>query len=420
MDPKARRAVNLSVLRRHDKNIVEIIDGSSHAVVYKFDNQTTSWTKKGVEGTLFVFKRCIQPVYGFIVMNRLGIDNFVAPLTDNMDIELKNTYIMYKTDKDEIHGIWIFEEKDRDRIVNQLLLCCKESKTAIPPPQLVESPQIPNSTTIATSPPQSYGRSIDLLTLFQQAGTKQTNGIHPETTSNGVNHNTTNGTITLRQPTPPSNHVSERDILNELFLKANVNESRKTTPPATSKNLSSTNGQQQLDGKLLLELLRQPATHTPTQQSKSTNNSSNPFLLTPPQKSLSSLPVNSLNYNTNNSSTSFFQKLLDSQSHTTTTSSTLTTTMLPPNLPVYTTKTSSNSLSGEALALSRTQALNVSIASLPKMTRGQQNLVDGISILSRNEFEQRYIRMVQNDPSFMDTLYENYVINVQNTNGRTR
>ncbi|CAG8531184.1 1006_t:CDS:2, partial [Ambispora leptoticha] len=386
MDPKARLAVNLSVLRRHDKNIVEIIDSSSHVVVYKFDTQTTSWTKKGVEGTLFVFKRCIQPVYGFIVMNRVGIDNFVASLTDNMDIESKNGYIIYKADKGEIHGIWTFEEKDRDRIVNQLLLCCKESKTVIPPPQLAESPQISNSTTNSTTPPsQSYGRSIDLLTLFQQAGTKQTNGTHTETTSNGINHGTANGSTTLRQPTPSSNHVSERDILNELFLKANVNESRREAPPATSKNFPSTNGQQ-LDGKSLLELLRPPATHTSsTPQSKSTNNSSNPLLITPPQKSLSSLPINSLNYNTNNS--------------------------------IYTTKTSSNSLSvGEAPNLSRTQALNVSIASLPKMTRGQQNLVDGINILSRNEFEQRYIRMVQNDPSFMDTLYENYKINVQNMN----
>ena len=37
MDPTARKAVNLNVLRRHDQNIVEIIDSSSYVVVYKFD-----------------------------------------------------------------------------------------------------------------------------------------------------------------------------------------------------------------------------------------------------------------------------------------------------------------------------------------------------------------------------------------------
>ena len=37
MDPTARNAVNLNVLRRHDQNIVEIVDSSSHVVVYRFD-----------------------------------------------------------------------------------------------------------------------------------------------------------------------------------------------------------------------------------------------------------------------------------------------------------------------------------------------------------------------------------------------
>jgi hypothetical protein len=37
MDPTARNAVNLNVLRRHDQNIVEIVDSSSYVVVYRFD-----------------------------------------------------------------------------------------------------------------------------------------------------------------------------------------------------------------------------------------------------------------------------------------------------------------------------------------------------------------------------------------------
>ena len=37
MDQTARKTVNLSVLRRHDQSIVEIVDSSSYVVVYKFD-----------------------------------------------------------------------------------------------------------------------------------------------------------------------------------------------------------------------------------------------------------------------------------------------------------------------------------------------------------------------------------------------
>ncbi|CAJ0759879.1 5394_t:CDS:2 [Entrophospora sp. SA101] len=93
MDFAARNAVNLSVLKRHDEYIVEIIDTSSHVVVYLFDRDQSTWTKKGVEGTI-----SIQPVFGFIVMNRLGLDNFMAPLVDNMDLEFKDEYIIYRTD----------------------------------------------------------------------------------------------------------------------------------------------------------------------------------------------------------------------------------------------------------------------------------------------------------------------------------
>src|SRR2546430_1816134 len=47
---------------------------------------------------LFIQIRCVQPVYGFIVMNRLGIDNFMAPLTDSMELEFKGEYIYCTTD----------------------------------------------------------------------------------------------------------------------------------------------------------------------------------------------------------------------------------------------------------------------------------------------------------------------------------
>ena len=35
-------------------------------------------------------------------MNRLGIDNFMAPLTDSMELEFKDEYIIYRTTDDGI------------------------------------------------------------------------------------------------------------------------------------------------------------------------------------------------------------------------------------------------------------------------------------------------------------------------------
>jgi len=43
MNKSARKAVNLSVLQRHDANITDIIDSSSYVVVYKFDEDSQAW-----------------------------------------------------------------------------------------------------------------------------------------------------------------------------------------------------------------------------------------------------------------------------------------------------------------------------------------------------------------------------------------
>jgi hypothetical protein len=47
--------LNLAVLRRRDPSIARIIDSWTHAVVYEFDGG--GWTRKGIEGALFVYER---------------------------------------------------------------------------------------------------------------------------------------------------------------------------------------------------------------------------------------------------------------------------------------------------------------------------------------------------------------------------
>ncbi|KAG0375998.1 hypothetical protein BGX24_008404 [Mortierella sp. AD032] len=127
MNKSARKAVNLSVLQRHDPHISDILDSSSYVVVYKFDEDSQAWTKKGVEGTMFVFRRSTLPSYGFFIMNRLGIDNMMADLTADMALQLTSDYIIYRDERD-IHGIWVYEPTDRDRIGEKLMDCCKKSK----------------------------------------------------------------------------------------------------------------------------------------------------------------------------------------------------------------------------------------------------------------------------------------------------
>lgn len=39
-------------------------------------------------------------------MNRLGIDNFMAPLTDSMELEFNNEYIIYRTDNGIVNSLY--------------------------------------------------------------------------------------------------------------------------------------------------------------------------------------------------------------------------------------------------------------------------------------------------------------------------
>ncbi|KAF9434526.1 hypothetical protein BGZ76_007868 [Entomortierella beljakovae] len=148
MNKAARKAVNLSVLQRHDPNISDILDSSSHVVVYKFDENTQTWTKKNVEGTMFVFKRSAAPSYGFFIMNRLGLENLMADLTGDMALQVTSDYIIYRAGED-IHGIWIFETTDRDRIAEKLLACCKKAK------EESQEPSVPANVRDQTSPQRS-------------------------------------------------------------------------------------------------------------------------------------------------------------------------------------------------------------------------------------------------------------------------
>ncbi|RKP33516.1 hypothetical protein BJ085DRAFT_7119, partial [Dimargaris cristalligena] len=95
-----KTAVNLSVLQRHDRSIVRLLDQSSHVVIYYFDlhaNQGQGgWAKKGVEGTLFLFQRNTPPYYGFVVMNRLALDNFFVFLQPTMEVQSTSEYIIFR------------------------------------------------------------------------------------------------------------------------------------------------------------------------------------------------------------------------------------------------------------------------------------------------------------------------------------
>ena len=99
--------LNLRVLTRHNKYITSLIEKSSYCVIYIFSTASSSWTKAGYEGTLFIYTQ--QPhiiqtddgerhggEYGFCVLNRLNLENFWGE-TNGGDIVLDDQYIITRS-----------------------------------------------------------------------------------------------------------------------------------------------------------------------------------------------------------------------------------------------------------------------------------------------------------------------------------
>lgn len=168
MDTAQRHAINLSVLKRHDSSITNIIESSSHVVVYNFEEKLKEWQKKGIEGTMFIFNRNKEPSLGFFVMNRLGLENLMVFITADMEIEISGDFVIYKTADDNVNGLWIYEAKDRERVGKLLQDQARQEQNRL---RLYQTPSISsaiqNASIIPPPPPQQS--KTDIISMLQKA-----------------------------------------------------------------------------------------------------------------------------------------------------------------------------------------------------------------------------------------------------------
>ncbi|TVU44003.1 hypothetical protein EJB05_03427 [Eragrostis curvula] len=167
-DQEGTRVLNLSVLRRLDPAVTDILITATHVVAYNFDDDTKEWSRKPVEGSLFVVKRlfgvllaenfrdsrtlinsnqtifCLsssgmirlfakllltadpsdvdipmsflskntQPRFQLVVMNRINTENLVEDLLTDFEYEVQVPYVMYRNASDEIIGIWFYDQQE--------------------------------------------------------------------------------------------------------------------------------------------------------------------------------------------------------------------------------------------------------------------------------------------------------------------
>ncbi|XP_044945790.1 mRNA-decapping enzyme-like protein isoform X2 [Hordeum vulgare subsp. vulgare] len=117
-DREGTRLLNLTVLRRLDPAVADILITAASVTAYSFDQDTARWSHKGVEGSLFVVKRNTQPRFQFLVMNRRNTENLVEDLLDGFEYQAEVPYIIYRNAASEIIGIWFYEPEECGEVVH--------------------------------------------------------------------------------------------------------------------------------------------------------------------------------------------------------------------------------------------------------------------------------------------------------------
>ncbi|KAK3012716.1 hypothetical protein RJ639_009698 [Escallonia herrerae] len=126
LDNNSTKLLNLTVLQRIDPFVEEILITAAHVTFYEFNIDLSQWSRKDVEGSLFVVKRNTQPRFQFIVMNRrnTGVsvdawaDNLVENLLGDFEYEIQVPYLLYRNAAQEVNGIWFYNARECEEVAN--------------------------------------------------------------------------------------------------------------------------------------------------------------------------------------------------------------------------------------------------------------------------------------------------------------
>ncbi|RZC74463.1 hypothetical protein C5167_049943 [Papaver somniferum] len=118
LDQQSTKLLNLTVLQRIDPYVEEILITAAHVTFYKFNVELSQWSRKDVEGSLFVVKRNAQPRFQFVVMNRRSTENLVEDLLGEFEYEVQVPYLLYRNSAQEVNGIWFYNSRECEDVAN--------------------------------------------------------------------------------------------------------------------------------------------------------------------------------------------------------------------------------------------------------------------------------------------------------------
>jgi len=93
---------------------------AAHVALYNFDVPSRRWTRKDVEGSLFLVKRRGSPRFQIVILNKKSAENYVEDVGGGFQCELNPPYLLYRNKVGEVVGIWFYEQTDCKRMCDIL------------------------------------------------------------------------------------------------------------------------------------------------------------------------------------------------------------------------------------------------------------------------------------------------------------
>ncbi|XP_063989774.1 mRNA-decapping enzyme 1A [Diachasmimorpha longicaudata] len=112
--------MNVAALKRVDPYIRDILETATHVALYTFNADNNEWEKTDIEGALFVYSRTGEPYNSILIMNRLNTNNLVEPVTQGLDLQLQEPFLLYRNANSNIYGIWFYDKDECMRVASML------------------------------------------------------------------------------------------------------------------------------------------------------------------------------------------------------------------------------------------------------------------------------------------------------------
>ncbi|XP_059463015.1 mRNA-decapping enzyme-like protein isoform X2 [Corylus avellana] len=174
LDQQSTKMLNLTVLQRMDPFIEEILITAAHVTFYAFNIESSQWSRKDVEGSLFVVKRNTQPRFQFIVMNRRNTDNLVENLLGDFEYELQVPYLLYRNASQEVNGIWFYNPQECKDVGN-LFTSEFEELEAVSTMSVMEGSLEPSSSATDAPEDSSFRNIFSAATSIGNSGSNLAN-----------------------------------------------------------------------------------------------------------------------------------------------------------------------------------------------------------------------------------------------------